>query len=403
MTQNDELRLIAPDLKRDAEGMFDLCAKVFSKGWGYYGGVGYMRSQYICKSHYDWNVSRIGLMDDRVVTHWGVWGYDMRVENALVRCGCIGAVATAEDVRKKRLMSRTARASLEAMREGGYDVSILFGIPDYYYRFGYHRAWSSVAYTVATRDLPTEKAEPKATKFAVRHRDDLADLYNRFDAGVTGTAVRPTFLGAIRKRGNVGYQWTDAKGRLAGYVVVRQSGHRLDVEEAIGDTETILRVLGDRARKMACDDVRLVSLPWETDLARRLRRGNCNFERNYRRNGGPLIAMLNLRSSLEKIAAVLSRRLGDSALASWRGTLLVADSSERVGLRIDRGNLRVADPGKTRHAIRMGDAAGRYLIGSEDPDEIAAVHGTRFSGDGRALCRVLFPDCKPMLREWDHA
>jgi len=403
MTNPELLELRAPDPRHDAEPTFDLCAKVFSRGWGYYDGLYYMKTQYIRNSHYDWQASRIGLLDEKVVTHWGVWGFDMRVEKADLRCGCIGAVATHADYRKMHLMSRTARDSLQAMRDLNYDVSILFGIPDYYHRFGYLRAWSSAAYTVSVGDMPHEKPGVRAAMFKIRHSDELAELCNRHYANITGAAVRPTYRGALRARGSIGYRWRDAQGRLAGYVGIKQNAHRLDVEEAVGDAETCLRVIGEHARALRCDEVRFVSLPWHTELATRLRRGNCRFEEKHMRNGGALIAMLNLRSALQKLEGVLSRRLAASPLAAWQGALLVADSNDRVALRIERGKVRVADPVATRHAIRMGDESGRYVIGSQEPDEIAQMHGTRFSGDGRALCRALFPDCKPMLPEWDHA
>ena len=35
---------------------------------------------YIGNSHYDWNTSRVILDGEKLIHHWGVWGYQMRVE-----------------------------------------------------------------------------------------------------------------------------------------------------------------------------------------------------------------------------------------------------------------------------------------------------------------------------------
>ena len=35
--------------------------------------------QYIGNCHYDWQTSRLIWAGDRLVHHWGVWGYPMRV------------------------------------------------------------------------------------------------------------------------------------------------------------------------------------------------------------------------------------------------------------------------------------------------------------------------------------
>jgi len=38
-------------------------------------------------------------------------------------------------------MAKTVAATIEAMSQVGYDMTVLFGIPDFYHRFGYVRAW----------------------------------------------------------------------------------------------------------------------------------------------------------------------------------------------------------------------------------------------------------------------
>ena len=74
MSAND-LRLIRPDRRLHREMIGDLTGKTFAHhGLGYWGWQEYLRREYLDPGHYDWSASTIGLLDGRVVTHWGVWG-----------------------------------------------------------------------------------------------------------------------------------------------------------------------------------------------------------------------------------------------------------------------------------------------------------------------------------------
>jgi hypothetical protein len=115
-----------------------------------------------------------------------------------------------------------------------------------------------------------------------------------------------------------------------------------------------------------------------------------------------MVRTLNLASAVGKLAGELSRRLKRSHLADWRGKLLLADSREKVVLAIDRGKVTPGPPRVTKHAIRGGDAIAQLLIGTDEPDQTAAAHGIRVSGDARKLLGVLFPSQHPMLESWDH-
>ena len=68
-----QLEIVAPDKRKHGERIYDLLAKVFSE-MGYYRTRDLFRGYYLNNSHYDWSVSRIGMIGDRVVSHYGVWG-----------------------------------------------------------------------------------------------------------------------------------------------------------------------------------------------------------------------------------------------------------------------------------------------------------------------------------------
>jgi len=397
-----QLQIIAPDRLEHGEAICDQIARI-SPYHPYFRMLETCRGPYLLDAHYDWAASRIGLADGQIATHFGVWDFRMRIGGARVRVGGIGAVGTLPAFRRRGLMRRTIDASLAAMRWRGYDLSVLFGISDFYHRFGYVRAWATTDTIVRTEDLPTDAPLVRPKRFTPRHRDDLAALYNRQHATVTGTAVRPTYAKPWHPGGRwTGYEWPDASGQVAGYVALfARAGMPYQLVDAAGDPEEVLGVLGLLCRRWRYDEMRLMWLPRESPLAVRLRRGTCRTDVQYHRRGGPMVRTVNVCTALSKMASELSRRLKRSHLSGWRGKLLVSDGRDRATLSIDRSAVSVAPPTGTKHAIRGGDAIAQLLIGTHDPFETADAAGVRFSGDARRLLPVLFPAQHPQMSYWD--
>ena len=76
-------------------------------------------------------------MDGKVVTHFGVYGLTVRVGSARVAAAGVNLVVTHPDYRKQGLMPKTIWSSIEAMRDRGYDISIVANaVENYYERFG---------------------------------------------------------------------------------------------------------------------------------------------------------------------------------------------------------------------------------------------------------------------------
>lgn len=401
--ERSPLVLIAPVPSQHRVEMFDLIAKVFSHS-GYYTFRESLRASYLDHSHYDWFASRIGLMDGKIVSHFGVWDYLTRIGAARLRTGGIGVVATDGDYRKHGLMRLTAQGCIDAMREQGYDLSVLFGIQNFYHRFGYTRAWVEQTYIVATADLPVDKPAVTLRRFRFGPRAEFDSLFNQQHQHITGTAVRPTYSRANPRHQRIGYVWRDRQGKPLGYFAVADKGAHLEVIEAVGDTDQLLRGIGQVARKWRAREVRFVSLPYRTDLACRLRAGSVRLECSYARCGGPMVRIVNLRSSLTKMEVELTRRLKASVFQGRRAQLVLSDGRESVALGLGGGRVKVLDApvrGGAKHAILAGDALGQLLLGTDEPGQIVADRDIKVTGDARELLPVLFPAQYPMLHTAD--
>ncbi len=260
---SDMLQIIAPGQTEHTEALFAMLNLIWP------GSSEHNRSGRINHSHYDWGTSRIGVLGERVVTHYGVYDLTQRIGTARVRTAGVNLVATHPDYRRRGLMTQTTWASIAAMRSQGYDISVLCNaIPNYYDRFGYVFAWPELDYTVKTADLPAQLPDFEIKEFDSREpgeslRGTMIDLYNRQNEMVTGTAVRPTYRRGKVPGDNQGYCWSDIGGHLKGYILGGPSPKHNTFwhEDSAGDPAEILQVLAMLARQEGLEAVRFHRLP----------------------------------------------------------------------------------------------------------------------------------------------
>jgi predicted N-acetyltransferase YhbS len=396
------LTVRSPDRAADAAAVVELVSMTFgnyfqirreSVGFG------------LLESHYDWAASAVGLVGERIVSHWGVWDYRMRIGRATVRCGGIGSVATHADHREKGYMARTAPHSIAQMRARGYALSILIGIHGFYDRFGYVPAWRESSWRLDRKDLPPFAGRaPRLARVPLAPSPEIVRLHNRWNAGLTGTAVRPTYTKGIYhwpRLAPEAWLWRDAAGRAAGHLLVSEDRNVLVALEATGDPDAVLAALGTLAARRGLRELRLETLPYGSALARRLRSLHCRYEQWFVPNGDAMVRVVDLASCLRAMEPELSARLGASELDGYRGTLLVRGPEGAVGLALDRGRVRVVPAAVGRSAVRAGWHLAQLLIGTDDPMETCEAGKIRLSGDAARLVRVLFPAQHPQLQLGD--
>ena len=391
------MSVIVPNPNDHLRAMGQLAADAFANGQY----VDAFCDNYIGNSHYDWTVSRLVVDRETLVHHWGVWGYQMRLETIQLKVAGIGAVVTRDGYRKQGWMHRAAQASFDAMEREGYDLSILRG--RHYVKMGYARAWNYINYRFTLDDISRVELRKPYQPLDASRVPEMDALYNQTHAHFTGTAIRPTFRN--RHPEDIGvYAWFDDGGKLEGYIralPTEENPKVLQCLEAAGDPQQGLAVLADLFKKGEYEKMTCFTLPREHPMLQFLRKGACIVEDRYFDISGWRVRIVNLQSALKKMKPLLEARLLQSQFAAWNGSLHLDGGQWKATLRIENGNVEVTDDAAGENSIRGGADIARFLIGSDEPEEIIRQANMEYAGIAIPLVRVLFPNLHPMMSHWD--
>jgi predicted N-acetyltransferase YhbS len=389
------MTLTSPDASKHEAVLAEIFARTFSDYWT---RRDYVTDGYIRESTYDWAASRIGIVDDEVVSHFGVWDFGIRIGTEVVRVAGIGAVATLRPHRGQGLMARTAADCVAGLAGAGYDLSLLFGIPNFYHRFGYVVSFSQIMTDLLTRDVKPLEGSISYERFD-GSVSELAHLYNSENEGVTGTYVRPTYRLNRRPKQHTIFTFEN------GYAMCGRQGDTMQVGDCAGDPATILEIARQRAVAEVCPKIEFVFVPPRSRMGEFLQ--TLTHRRIIHREaaGGPMMKIVNLQSTIEKIAPVLSRRLAQSPMHGYTGLVVLHGDGESAELDVAAGRVKGVSsaPGVARGdaTISAGPALVRFLIGDGDPHRICRQSGVRLEGDAEHLMPILFPDQEPSTILWD--
>ncbi|MBA2276948.1 MAG: GNAT family N-acetyltransferase [Chloroflexia bacterium] len=360
-------------------------------------------------------------LDDQDISRAFIIPMSLRYGVATIRMDGIGDVATDESHRHQGHSRRVMEAAVARMREGPAAVSTLYGISDFYPKFGY--ATLGPESSIQLRDLDELKEHPGGWRARQAQADDLPairTLYDRCTAEATAALIRAETGVAWGRlcqgveRGDdeccvvgdddgalVAYAW-QAKGCWWMSHWERWSPGGLKIAEAFALTppaaDALLDSCGVWARELRQDRIELAIPPdGHVALAAMLRTSlACQHSS---RDGEFMGRVVGAESLLRSIQPELARLWG-AASNHFRGRLLIDTGEERVALAFVDGEVTIAgtapaDSSVMTASISPGDLA-RLVFGGMPPAEYLA----RLSGvDGAAaeMLVALFPRRFPYI------
>ena len=356
-----------------------------------------------------WQISL--MRDGKPVSGLGVVKKKMRIGAATVRMGGVAGVWTHRDHRLKGYASRAMQEGIALMKAEGYPISILFGISDFYHRYGYGVAFPSSGITVETQALPRTRG-PHTIRAMVRADiPTVVRLYNRCNAARSGAVMRATDWqpawrmpgmgeGTERRQGR-GIVACGRSGRIAGYAVYdAQAGH-LHVSELSGMDgaafDTLAAALGRRARAAGVKRIRF-HLPEDDPFGAFCARYGCSWHIGHPYNAGSMGRIVDLTALMEKLTPAFARRLNASG-AEWDRPIRLVTDIGSVDLVKDGASVAVSAPAPHRatvvHIPQM--ALMQLVIGYRSVRDVAYDRDVNIPATAFTALDALFPTGHPYM------
>jgi GNAT superfamily N-acetyltransferase len=389
------------------------------------------------------------LLDGRQVSRVVIVPMLMRIGAAVVRMDGIGGVSTEEEFRNRGYSRRVMETAVEQMRRGDAALSTLFGIEDFYQKFGYET--TGPEYTVVlplaeatapTRSLPrgwrfrplTPGDMPavmrlyhantrRATGALVRHDagDDpsqterLADLnpdarkiglraWNRLQ----GVAVEPgddACRVLVDQSGRIGaYAWFGAnwwmgvrRRDLPGAFHIAE-GMARDAEVA----DTLLVACRTWAEEAGSDgDGIALAIPPEGPVAMAAAYEGGQMLGVYTRGGNFMGRVLDLGRLLRLLQPELAARVR-SARLPFQGRLNFRTDEDEAAIVIRDDDVQVDGRASGGVVVELPQTAlARLCLGGFDPADVLARLPNRPNAEVEAVLRVLFPRRMPHIYPMD--
>ncbi len=355
------------------------------------------------------------LIDDQVASWLWVIDYQMYIGAAQVRMAGIGGVKTRKAYRKKGYMRALFDDTVRYMIERGDDVSMLFGIPNFYTKFGYAVCLPVYRQVVQTRDAEAAGQLSCHTTTGLQTADmgAVCDLYNAHNAGRTCALHRfPQDFTRFAK----GTRWghpaeamaiKDPAGKLLAYAAFDRDERAVNVVEvaAVDDRlfPTLLYAFAGQAIARRCGEITLYHPP-DHPFAEFVQRFGCRWEVDCRRFGGGMMRILNLGTLFERVQPELARRSEASPLRG-EADLSIVTGLGAVTLHVARGRVEVGPMGRTPEplAIELSqDKLIQLMVGYRRARDVLNEDGVKVTGNILPWLDMLFPRGHPYVWLADH-
>ncbi len=370
---------------------------------------------------------------ETAVSRLRVIPYRQRIGAAWVRMGGIAGVGTPTQSRMKGYARELLKNTVEWMTDAGYHWSGLFGIPDFYHRFGYVTALPESRLTIPTRYA--EVARPYHNVRSWQETDTPAALaiYAVANAERTGVVERvPGTWTGFRRSTN----WSaipavavaqDQTGQAVGYAVYDKYSDGVMVAEIAALTmagyESLLHHLAQQAVERRSESITFHVAP-DHSVARLGQQLGCSYTVTYPLRRAGMWRLLNQTALFHAIEAELVQRL---ARAGWRPKMSLTLTTElgSTTLTFDGQQLHTAAGTAMATAAPLAPAPSAALMSNEFHIQVSQMALTqalmgyvplretleRAPGDSAAsqlpavlaeLCDILFPRQFAMLWLPDH-
>ena len=329
----------------------------------------------------------------------------VRIGEARLKMGGLGWVATSPRHRKRGIARRLIEETMLYMREHSYHVSMLFGIPNFYHRFGFVTALHDYTVLMDTAEALTFENPFKSHFAKPGEVTQIQRMHNANDANAACSMVRTA--AHMHNKWGRWHQWRllkDDQGRTFAYLNTQTENDCLYVIEAgvsdIGVCAAVVREAGRIAHSEELPRVRFC-VPPQHPLARFLSQFPTVHETRVDRDGGGMLAFVNVGETLESMIPEWESLVAKSVARELRTefTLIVDKVSYRI--RVIHGAIDVAvSSGASKISLKSADLM-HLVTGYRHPSDVLEEHRCLVTSDARAFFSTIFPKRCPYVWRFD--
>ncbi|HPO14942.1 MAG TPA: GNAT family N-acetyltransferase [Candidatus Hydrogenedentes bacterium] len=380
----------------------DLMAKAHSRIFNFFDGIHWMETCGAGYPGFQREHTRIGLWNGELAGALRLTTHTIRLGEARLKTGGLGWIATDGRHRHKGVARELMVHTLQFMKSQNYHVTMLFGIPNFYHRFGF--ATTLAEYSTV---VPTEEAlvvAPGMVRVRQGKPGDIQAIQKIHYANDADVACSHVRTGAHIT--NKWERWkplrvlTDDAGKVMAYFLPQRLEDEILVEDA-GVSNSVLcgaivRACGEYAQEECLAKIRF-SGPPSCPMIQYLHRYKSTHEMRITRDQGGMMAFVNLEETLESMVPEWEHLLVRSPARNLQceATLIVDRAPWRI--RVNRGALAIdSSSGSNKVGLSSGDLMN-LLTGYRYLEDILAEHRRILTPQARELLGVIFPKRTPYV------
>lgn len=350
----------------------------------------------------------------------------IRIGAATVRMDGIGGVATKPEHRLKGYASRVLHRAIEEMSAGDAAITMLYGIRDFYHRFGYVTAGPE--YGVFLYNVKRDEPLPAGwcvREFNVQDLPAVQRIYEQATALATGTVVRTSdsrvWQRLLETPGNYpqdecwvavspagaveGYAWRARWCWSVRDILEREFPDALSFGEVIALTPGAADALLAHCRRRAAEEGKseaLLPVPPDSVVAHAARYTDARHVQLYSANGGSMVRVLSVGRLLRSMEPEWNRliRLNGQRVSPCR-IVFRTDIDEGV-LLVDEDGVRSAQEQAAAGTTGEGKGASytitlpqgmlaRLVLGFAPAEDLCARLPEPLPEELVCLIKMLFP------------
>jgi len=361
----------------------------------------------------DMDHTRVAVADGRVVSAMTMGRRMIRFGPVAVPATTIGPVGTHDHYRKKGYSFAAMDDASDYMKENGFLLAYLQGIPNYYYRYGYYPYGTGSRLEFDRNAAKTAASEGRLVAMTRRHAGDIRRIYDRATADRACAAVRDTelwdwLLSYGRKSWLFRYPRAilNAEQQVCGYVT-GGARHNFNIREIVvkPDEASCRAALGAIVREGKRLEVKRISLPvpWDDALAVFVRQHvDCEFKMWSNTTGGLLMKVVDFPALMRKLEPLFTRRWKAAQTSLPRTQFTLATEIGSVGLTICRDSVRVGSPVRGSRARVPQRWLSGLITGYHAARDIAPREGASIPARLLPVMEILFPSGWPWVYQADN-